>query len=145
MTPEKIKEKQSENYQDIQQKVYLYPQVKTKGCPPDGLRSYPKHLMRLVPPKGLLFVSIIYLLRFSGQLFVITFTKNIIIMKVQVNNKEVELTTGNTISALAAQLDLPPQGVAIALNNRMIPRSQWEEQDIQHGESRVIINAECGG
>lgn len=42
-------------------------------------------------------------------------------MKVQVNNKEVELTTGNTISALAAQLDLPPQGVAIALNNRMIP------------------------
>ena len=52
-------------------------------------------------------------------------------MKVQVNNKEVELTTGNTISALAAQLDLPPQGVAIALNNRMIPRSQWAEQEIQ--------------
>lgn len=66
-------------------------------------------------------------------------------MKVQVNNKEVELTTGNTISALAAQLDLPPQGVAIALNNRMIPCSQWAEQEIQNGDSLVIIKAACGG
>lgn len=66
-------------------------------------------------------------------------------MKVQVNNKEVELTTGNTISALAAQLDLPPQGVAIALNNHMIPRSQWAEQEIQNGDSLVIIKAACGG
>ena len=66
-------------------------------------------------------------------------------MKVQVNNKEVELTTGNTISALAAQLDLPPQGVAIALNNRMITRSQWAEQEIQNGDSLVIIKAACGG
>ena len=66
-------------------------------------------------------------------------------MKVQVNNKEVELTTGNTISALAAQLDLPPQGVAIALNNRMISRSQWAEQEIQNGDSLVIIKAACGG
>lgn len=66
-------------------------------------------------------------------------------MKVQVNNKEVELTTGNTISALAAQLDLPPQGAAIALNNRMIPRSQWAEQEIQNGDSLVIIKAACGG
>lgn len=66
-------------------------------------------------------------------------------MKVQVNNKEVELTTGNTISALAAQLDLPSQGVAIALNNRMIPRSQWAEQEIQYGDSLVIIKAACGG
>ena len=66
-------------------------------------------------------------------------------MKVQVNNKEVELTTGNTISALAAQLDLPPQGVAIALNNRMIPRSQWAEQEIQNGDGIGIIRAAFGG
>lgn len=66
-------------------------------------------------------------------------------MKVQVNNKEVELTIGNTISALAVQLELPSQGVAIALNNRMIPRNQWAEQEIQEGDSLVIIKAACGG
>ena len=48
-------------------------------------------------------------------------------MKVQVNNKEVELTTGNTIICFSGTTGLPPQGVAIALNNRMIPRSQWAE------------------
>ena len=66
-------------------------------------------------------------------------------MKVQVNNKEVELTTGNTISTLATQQDLPRHGLAIALNNRMIPRSQWAEQEIQNGDSLVIIKAACGG
>lgn len=66
-------------------------------------------------------------------------------MKVQVNNKEVELTNGNTIEALAMQLELPAQGVAIALNNRMIPRSAWADQQLASGDSLVIIKAACGG
>ena len=35
-------------------------------------------------------------------------------MKLLVNNKETELTQGQTIAALAQQLELPNQGVAIA-------------------------------
>lgn len=66
-------------------------------------------------------------------------------MKIIVNNKEVELTQGNTIADLACQLDLPAQGVAIALHNRMVPRNQWGEQILQPGDSLVIIKAACGG
>ena len=44
-------------------------------------------------------------------------------MKLTVNNKETELTQGNTVADLANQLELPTQGVAIAVNNRMIPRT----------------------
>lgn len=66
-------------------------------------------------------------------------------MKIIVNNKEVNLIQGNTIADLARQLELPLQGVAIALHNRMIPRAQWEEQVLQPGDSLVIIKAACGG
>lgn len=66
-------------------------------------------------------------------------------MKILVNNKEVELTQGNTIADLAKQLDLPAQGVAIALHNRMIVRSLWNEQILHPGDSLVIIKAACGG
>lgn len=66
-------------------------------------------------------------------------------MKIIVNNKEVDLIQGNTIADLARQLELPLQGVAIALHNRMIPRAQWEEQVLQPGDSLVIIKAVCGG
>ena len=58
---------------------------------------------------------------------------------------ETELTQGNNVASLAQQLELPEQGVAVALNNRMIPRSQWAEQEIKEGDSLVIIKAACGG
>lgn len=66
-------------------------------------------------------------------------------MTILVNNKETELVQGNTIVNLASQLGLPEKGVAIALNNRMIPRAQWAEQTLQTNDSLVIIKAACGG
>lgn len=66
-------------------------------------------------------------------------------MKIKVNNKETELIQGSNVASLAQQLELPLQGVAVALNNRMIPRGQWAEQEIKEGDSLVIIKAACGG
>ena len=66
-------------------------------------------------------------------------------MKVLVNNKETELTQGNTVADLAQQLELPQQGVAIAVQNRMIPRAEWNEKTLQEGDNLVIIKAACGG
>lgn len=66
-------------------------------------------------------------------------------MKLLVNNKETELTQGNSIASLAQQLELPRQGVAIALHNRMIPRAEWEHTVLKEGDSLVIIKAACGG
>lgn len=70
---------------------------------------------------------------------------NCTLMKLTVNNKETELTQGNTVADLANQLELPTQGVAIAVNNRMIPRTQWSEQVLHPNDSLVIIKAACGG
>ena len=66
-------------------------------------------------------------------------------MKVQVNNKEVEMTPASTLTQLAAQLELPVQGIAIAVNNKMIPRSEWEKFALQENDNLVVIKAACGG
>ena len=63
-------------------------------------------------------------------------------MKVQVNNKEVE-TTASTLAQLATQLQLPENGVAIAVNNRMIPRPQWDGFGLQENDNLIVIKAAC--
>lgn len=66
-------------------------------------------------------------------------------MKVTVNSKETEVLDGCTLAQLALSLELPERGVAVAVNNRMIPRTQWESYGLQPNDSLVIIKAACGG
>lgn len=65
-------------------------------------------------------------------------------MKVSVNNKDVE-TGANTLSQLTEELSLPAQGIAIAVNNRMVPRTEWTDYTLTEGVSIIIIKAACGG
>ena len=66
-------------------------------------------------------------------------------MKIQVNNKEVEISQESTLVQLTEQLRLPAQGVAIAVNNKMIPRTGWEQFTLHENDRLVIIKAACGG
>lgn len=66
-------------------------------------------------------------------------------MKVQVNNKEVEINPDSTLVQLTAQLELTVSGIAIAVNNRMIPRTEWERFSLHENDNVVIIKAACGG
>lgn len=66
-------------------------------------------------------------------------------MKVLVNNKEVELAAKSTITQLAQSLQLPNKGVAIAINNKMIPKTEWGNFLLQDNDHVVIIKAACGG
>ena len=61
-------------------------------------------------------------------------------MKVSINNKEVE-TDAVTLLQLTTELSLPTQGVAVAANNRMIPRTEWADYALSEGISIVIIKA----
>lgn len=65
-------------------------------------------------------------------------------MKVTINNKEVE-TGAATLAQLADELSLPVQGIAIAVGNRMVPRTEWTDYPLSEGISIVIIKAACGG
>ena len=65
-------------------------------------------------------------------------------MKVTINNKEHE-TQAKTVSELAAQLQLPAKGVAIAIDNQLKPRSSWADVRLEEGVCITIIKAACGG
>lgn len=66
-------------------------------------------------------------------------------MKLTVNSKETEVKDGCTVTELATCLALPEKGVAIAVNNKMIPRTEWAERVLQANDSLVVIKAACGG
>ena len=65
-------------------------------------------------------------------------------MKITVNNKEV--TTGcHNLLELSQELNFPLSGIALAVNNRMIPRAQWESYLLNENDDLIIIKAVCGG
>lgn len=66
-------------------------------------------------------------------------------MQIIVNNKAMEMAEGSTLNALAEALRLPEKGVAVAVNNQMIPREEWSATSLQEGAQVVVIKAACGG
>ena len=65
-------------------------------------------------------------------------------MKIRVNNKEVE-TGACHLLKLSQELELPSSGIAVAVNNRMVPRAEWEHFEINENDELIIIKAVCGG
>ena len=65
-------------------------------------------------------------------------------MNITVNNKAKDTQAFNLLQ-LTEELSLPAQGVALAVNNRIIPRSEWVEIPLTEGMNIIIIKAACGG
>lgn len=65
-------------------------------------------------------------------------------MKVKINNTEVDILA-QTVAQLAVDQQLPDKGVAIAVNNDMVPRTEWNDRPIHEGDDIVILKAFCGG
>ncbi len=66
-------------------------------------------------------------------------------MKLYVNSKETELPDTFHLQELTHQLQLPEKGIAVAVNNKMIPRNEWNNHTLQEGDHVIIIKAACGG
>lgn len=65
-------------------------------------------------------------------------------MNIIINNKET-MTSAKNLKELALELNLPEKGVAVAVSNKMVPRTEWEQTPIAEGANIVIIKAACGG
>lgn len=61
-------------------------------------------------------------------------------MTIQINNKPTE-TQATNLQELAIELALPEKGVAMAMANKMVPRSEWSAKTLQENDSVVIIKA----
>ena len=65
-------------------------------------------------------------------------------MNILINNQETQTVSAN-IMQLSIELNLPERGVALAVNNSIVPRTSWEETSIQEGDNITIIKAAFGG
>ena len=65
-------------------------------------------------------------------------------MDININNKKTSVTSTN-LQELAQEMNLPEKGVAIAISNQMIPRTEWANTPIAEGADVVIIKAACEG
>ena len=68
----------------------------------------------------------------------------VIVMEVFINGQS-HTTTATTLGALLEERQLPPTGIAVGLNGRMVPRTQWAASPLSEGDKVVIIKAACGG
>ncbi len=66
-------------------------------------------------------------------------------MNIIVNGDKVELAEGASVKQLAENQNLPEKGVAVAVNNDMVPRTEWENRILKEGDDIIIIKAVCGG
>ncbi len=67
------------------------------------------------------------------------------IMKILVNNKAVDLNGLPILENLIRQLDLPIKGTAIAINNEVIPKNNWNTQQLHENDQLLVITATQGG
>lgn len=65
-------------------------------------------------------------------------------MEILINNEKKQ-TEATNVSGLAAELQLPERGVAIAINNCIVTRDKWEATAISEGNNVTIIKAAFGG
>ncbi len=65
-------------------------------------------------------------------------------MNILINNQETHTVSVN-VQQLAVELSLPERGVALAINNRIVPRTSWEETPLNEGDNVTIIKAAFGG
>lgn len=66
-------------------------------------------------------------------------------MKVRLNGVEREVPDGRTVQGLLADLGLDRPGVAVAVDGRVVPRSEHPDRALADGAVVEVIRAVGGG
>ena len=66
-------------------------------------------------------------------------------MRATLNGQEVELVDQLTVAALVAAHADSPRGIAVAINDELVPRSAWDGATVQAGDGVELVVAAQGG
>jgi sulfur carrier protein len=66
-------------------------------------------------------------------------------MRMTVNGAPREVTAGTTVAMLLAALDVRRDGIAVALNDDVVPRTEHASRELRDGDRIEIIVAVAGG
>jgi sulfur carrier protein len=67
---------------------------------------------------------------------------------VTVNGEDRDVPVGYALTSVLRDLDVHPDyasGVAVAINNEVIPREQWGDVTLDDGDTVEVIQAQQGG
>lgn len=67
------------------------------------------------------------------------------IMKIYINREPAEVGESQTLSEILESRGIGPAGVAVAINNRVVPRAAWLSTHLAEGDTLTVIKAVCGG
>ncbi|MGL4725849.1 MAG: sulfur carrier protein ThiS [Scandinavium sp.] len=66
-------------------------------------------------------------------------------MHILVNDEQTHCTDGLSVAELMATLDQDKPGVALALNQHILPRAKWDRQPLREGDELVLFQVIAGG
>ncbi|MGR5149080.1 sulfur carrier protein ThiS [Photobacterium alginatilyticum] len=67
------------------------------------------------------------------------------VIQVQVNDKPVRCPEGQSLTALLTTLEMPLQATAVALNDDIVARSEWDNTLLNTGDRIALFQAIAGG
>ena len=66
-------------------------------------------------------------------------------MTITLNGSRREVADGTTLEQLVAEFSLPERGVALAMNNEVVPRSAWAKTPVPPDAQVELVTASKGG
>lgn len=67
-------------------------------------------------------------------------------MEIQLNNQSKEIAPGLSVQQLLNEaVGEKQKGIAVAVNNKVVPKTSWTQQVLQANDSILIIKATQGG
>lgn len=66
-------------------------------------------------------------------------------MEITVNNQKQILNEGESLIEVLAMSAVTPQGLAIAVNNTIVPKAEWPTYILKPNDKVVLIKAAQGG
>lgn len=66
-------------------------------------------------------------------------------MQVYINDEPTDVADGATVRTAVEALGFDGRGIAVALDEEVIPRGQWSERPLRDGARVVVLQATQGG
>jgi sulfur carrier protein len=66
-------------------------------------------------------------------------------LTIEVNGQDCVVSAGTTVAAVVAQWCQSPDGIAVARNGEVVPRSAWPSTDLDNDDHVEIVTAAAGG
>ena len=66
-------------------------------------------------------------------------------MKIYINQKEIEVQDNISVKELLDMQQIAIEGTAIAIENKLVPKNEWNDRILTDGNKITIIRATFGG